>query len=78
VSLVCIDNKGRELLSKNHAFYQRTKHIKVKYYFVRQQVKTRELRVEWIPRKTNIADMLTKALSGPKLADNEVAVLGEW
>jgi hypothetical protein len=74
VPLVRINNKGGELLSKNHAFHQRTKHFNVKYHFVRQQVKTEELRVEWIPGKTNIIDMLTKALTGPKLAKNGRAV----
>lgn len=78
IPLVRINNKGGELLSKNLAFHQLTKHINVKYHFIRQQVKTGELRVEWIPGKTNTADMLTKALTGPKLAENGRAVLGEW
>jgi hypothetical protein len=78
IPLVHFNNKGGELLSKNHAFHQRTKHINVKYHFIRQQVKTGELRVDWIPVKTNITDMLTRALTGPNLAENGRAVLGEW
>ena len=67
--MVYIDNKGGELLSKNQAHHVKTKHICVKYHYVRQQVKRRELVVKWIAGKKNLADMLTKALTGPTLRE---------
>jgi len=36
------------LVSVNHVFYARTKHIEIDYYFVREQVATKQLDIHFI------------------------------
>ena len=37
------------------------------YHFVQQQVKTGEVKIEWIRSEEQLGDMFTKALPAPKL-----------
>ena len=55
------DNQSAISVAKNPQFQGRTKHIVIKYHFIREQVncKTLELKINDM-----IADMLTKGLSG--------------
>ena len=56
------DNKGAIALSLNPVMHRRSRHIHIRWHFVRQ--KTREGLVElvYIPTKENIADIITKRL----------------
>ena len=56
------DNQGCIALSKNHMCQQRTKHIDIKYHFVREKVQNKEIELEYLPTTKMIADTLTKNL----------------
>lgn len=58
------DNKGALALAKNPEFHSRTKHIDIRYHFVRQKVEEGLVDLEWIGTASNLADGMTKPLSG--------------
>lgn len=65
-----VDNQSAIRLAKNPEFHKRTKHIGVKYHFVREKVRDKEINVEFVGTEKQTADILTKAL--PKQRFNEL------
>ena len=61
------DNQGAICLTKNPEFHQRTKHIDVRYHYIREEQASRRIKVEYTPTNRQPADMLTKSLTGPSL-----------
>ena len=57
---------GAIYLAKNQIHHARTKHINVKYHFVRDVLENRDIEVKKIHTKDNSADMLTKVVPGVK------------
>lgn len=57
-----MDNMGAVRLVKNPEFHKRTKHIDVRYHFIRQKYKERLFTLEHISTNEMIADICTKAL----------------
>ncbi|KAG9450355.1 hypothetical protein H6P81_010320 [Aristolochia fimbriata] len=55
-------------LAKNSAFHSRTKHILLRYHFIRSLLEKGQLKLEKIDGKKNPADMLTKPVEGQKLS----------
>lgn len=51
------------LLTDESAPYQRSKHIDVRYHFIRDIVKKGEIQVDYVPSEENPADIFTKALN---------------
>ena len=58
------DSNGAINLSKNQIISQRSKHIDIKYHFLRSHVND-TFKLEYVPSENNIADLLTKQLSKP-------------
>ena len=65
-----IDNASALKLTKNPEFHGRTKHINIRYHFIRECVDRGEIVPEWISGKSNPADLFTKALSKALFSDN--------
>ena len=61
---VLVDNEGAIKLAANPLSSARTKHIDVRFHFIRELVRTGTIAVERIPTKEERADILTKALVG--------------
>ncbi|XP_074336202.1 uncharacterized protein LOC141673362 [Apium graveolens] len=61
-----IDNKSVIDLAKNHVFHGRSKHIDIRYYFIREWVQRGEIKVEHIGTGDQRADVLTKAMATVK------------
>nr|GEU65179.1 retrovirus-related Pol polyprotein from transposon TNT 1-94 [Tanacetum cinerariifolium] len=61
------DNQGAIHLSRNHVFHERTKHISVRYHFIREVLKTKTVKVMKMGTEHNVADVLTKVVPGLKL-----------
>ena len=53
-------------LAKNQVYHARTKHIDVKYHFVRDVLEDGDIEVKKIHTKNNPADMFTKVNPGVK------------
>jgi hypothetical protein len=57
------DNTSAISVSKNPVLHSKTKHIPIKYHFLREQVTNRVVQLNYIPSKEQIADILTKPLA---------------
>ena len=55
-------------ISKNHAMHSKTKHIPIKYHFLREQVSQKVVKLEYIDTKEQIIDIFTKPLPGESFA----------
>ena len=65
VPRVWTDNHGASTLAYNPDFHKRTKHIRRRHHFVRE---CGDITVHWVPGEENPADMLTKPVTGARLA----------
>ena len=63
------DNQGAIALSKNPVHRKRSRHINIRYHFIRQNVDEGIVKLEYIPTAKNIADMFTKPLPKSKLTE---------
>ncbi|GJX72137.1 retrovirus-related pol polyprotein from transposon TNT 1-94 [Tanacetum coccineum] len=61
VPIMC-DNKGAIDLSKNPVQHSRTKHIKIRHHFLRDNVQKGHISIEKVSSVDNIADIITKPL----------------
>ena len=54
------DNQGAIAMVKNPVKHNRSKHIDVKYYFIRDYLLQKGISVNYVPSEDNIADVMTK------------------
>jgi hypothetical protein len=64
--VILVDNQGAIKLSKNPQHHNRTKHIDIKYHFVRDSYQKGLIELIHIPTSEMVADILTKALPRDK------------
>jgi hypothetical protein len=60
-----IDNESAIKLTKNPEFHARSKHIDLRYHWIREKVESSEIIPRWVPTKKQLADGFTKALGSP-------------
>ena len=56
------DNQSAISLTKNPIQHSRTKHIDIRYHFIKERVEEGQLKLEFVPTKEQLADILTKPL----------------
>ena len=56
------DNKAALLTAENHRFSDRTKHVAVKYFFLRDTVANGQIHVVYCSTSNMLADIFTKPL----------------
>jgi hypothetical protein len=61
------DNQGAIALVENPVHHQRSKHIDIKYHFIRNECNRGKIDVVYLPSEDMIADILTKPASKYKL-----------
>eukprot|EP00253_Pinus_taeda_P034861 PITA_34861 len=66
IKLFC-DSQSAMHLAKNPAYHSKSKHIPIKYHFVRQVITERGVSLEKVHTKENCADMFTKPVLLEKL-----------
>ncbi|KAJ0500497.1 putative RNA-directed DNA polymerase [Helianthus annuus] len=64
-----VDNESAIALMKNSVFHGRSKHIDIKFHFIRECVERDQIGVEHVSGDLQKADMLTKALAKIKFAE---------
>lgn len=67
ITIFC-DNQGAIQLVHHPDQRPRTKHIDVRFHFVRQQQEKGEIDVQYVCTASQLADILTKPLPGPRFA----------
>ena len=60
------DNQSAISIAKNPVQSQRTKHIDIKYHFLRNLVQSKKMQLSYIPSECNVADALTKPMTRVK------------
>ena len=56
------DNQGALAITKNPVKHSRTKHIDIRYHFIRENLLKNEFNIEYCPTTHMIADIMTKSL----------------
>ncbi len=57
------DNTSAIEITKNPIHHSRTKHIDLRYHFIRDQVNQKVITLEYVPTENQLADLFTKPLS---------------
>ncbi|XP_057836570.1 secreted RxLR effector protein 161-like [Cryptomeria japonica] len=61
IPILC-DNMSAISISKIPVLHSRTKHIPIKYHFLREQVSDQQVKLEYVSTKDQLADIFTKPL----------------
>jgi hypothetical protein len=64
VPIFC-DNTSAITISNNHVLHQRTKHIDIRYNFIRDHIMKGDIELHFIPTEYQLADIFTKPLDEP-------------
>ena len=75
--VIRVDNVGAIFIGSNVAVSQRSKHIDVRYHFVREFVHDGFIRIIFVKTKDNDADIFTKNLPGELHDRHAVKMVGE-
>jgi hypothetical protein len=59
-----VDSKSALALAKNPVFHEWSKHIRVRYHFIRGCLEEGSIKASYINTKDQLADLLTKPLGG--------------
>ena len=62
---IFVDNQSAIRMAGNSEFHRRSKHIDVRYNFVRDLVRKRVIAVQYVRSEQQLADIFTKPLPGP-------------
>ena len=68
------DNQSCIKMTKNPVNHGRAKHIDIKYHHIRDEVKRDEVELEYCETSIMLADIMTKALPGPRHTDLTAAL----
>lgn len=66
-TVIWCDNQSAIKLTINHQFHQRTKHIDIRFHFIREAEENKLIQVKYIDTKEQLVDILTKPLFGTVL-----------
>jgi hypothetical protein len=61
------DNQSAIVLTKEHQYHARTKHIDIRFHFIRWIIEEGKLRLIYCPTEDMVTDVFTKALASPKV-----------
>ncbi|XP_043817369.1 secreted RxLR effector protein 161-like [Manihot esculenta] len=72
--LLRIDNQSAIALTKNPVHHSRSKHIDVKYHFIRDCVQKGDIEVKYVKTEEQCADILTKPLHWNKFEEQRIMI----
>jgi hypothetical protein len=71
------DNQACKAMAENPVLHKRSKHINIKFHFVRERVEAEEIEVKYIATEKQLADIMTKALPKPRFKMLRGALMGK-
>ena len=74
--LINVDNQGAINLAKNPVNHQRSKHIDIKYHFIRSEIQNGNVKLQYVRTDNNVADIFTKPATRVKLEKLKNFILG--
>ena len=75
--LMNVDNQGAINLAKNPVNHQRSKHIDIKYHFIRSEIQNGNVNLQYVPTDDNVADIFTKPATRFKLEKFKTFIMGK-
>jgi hypothetical protein len=60
------DNQSCGKLSENLVFHEKSKHIEIKYHYIRDMVQRKTIHVQYLSTHEHIVDIFTKPLAKTK------------
>ena len=60
---VFTDSEGAQAIAANNVYHKRTKHIDVKYHYIREKIMDDTVCISKVGSKSNLADVFTKPIS---------------
>ncbi len=61
-TVIYVDNQSAIHISENDAEHDRTKHIDIRHYYIRELIHDGYVKLKWVPTLEQRADIFTKAL----------------
>ncbi|GAB2268299.1 hypothetical protein Dimus_038706 [Dionaea muscipula] len=61
--MIHVDNQSAIAIAKNPVYHDRSKHIDVRFYFLREAIAQKEVELSFVRTHAQVADVFTKALS---------------
>ena len=74
--VINVDNQGAINLAKNPVNHQRSKHIDIKYHFIRSEIQNGNVNLQYVPTDDNVADIFTKPATKAKLVKFQTFIMG--
>jgi hypothetical protein len=74
-TLLRMDNLGAMAISKHPKAHQRTRHIDLRFHYIRECIKDGHIHTEWVPTDENLADAFTKSLT-PEIFSKILLMMG--
>ena len=65
--LIYADNKGSISLARNPVYHKRSKHIDIRFFFLREHINSGLIVIQYIQSNENMADLFTHAVPRAKL-----------
>ena len=69
-----VDSKSALALAKNLVFHERSKHIRIKYHFIRDCLEDGSIKASHIATTDQLADILTKSLGKSKFQEMRMMI----
>ena len=63
-SLIFVDNRSTINMAQNISEHDRSKHIRIRYNYIKDEIDSGEIKLEWVSTDKQMADNFTKALQG--------------
>ena len=64
---ILCDNQSCIKMSENPVFHDRSKHIEIRYFYIRDMIQKGAIKLQYVSTDEQVADVLTKPLSQVKL-----------
>ena len=68
------DNQGAIAIAKNPVDHSRTKHIDIRFHYIREAVQDKLITLKYCPTENMMADILTKPLTKGRFQDLRVMI----
>ena len=69
-------NQGCIGISENPVLHKRTKHIDIRYHFIREKVERGDVKLQYLPTEHQLADIMTKPLPKPRIMRLRSKIMG--